>query len=34
MSEIQIPSNITNEELIKFVTEAVELCKPKAIASA
>src|SRR5213079_2226897 len=29
MSEIQIPSNITNEELIKFVTEAVELCKPK-----
>ncbi|MBK9215650.1 MAG: phosphoenolpyruvate carboxykinase (GTP) [Chloracidobacterium sp.] len=28
MAEISIPSNITNEELIKFVTEAVELCKP------
>ena len=28
MTEISIPSNIRNEELIKFVKEAVELCKP------
>ncbi len=28
MTEISIPSNIRNEELIKFVKETVELCNP------
>ena len=28
MSDISIPSNITNEELIRWVRDAVELCKP------
>jgi phosphoenolpyruvate carboxykinase (GTP) len=28
MTEISIPSNVRNEELIKFVKEAVDLCKP------
>lgn len=31
MTEANIPSTITNEELIKFVTEAVELCKPDSV---
>jgi phosphoenolpyruvate carboxykinase (GTP) len=31
MAELNIPSNIKNEELIKFVTEAVETCKPDAV---
>ena len=28
MTDLKIPSSIKNEELIKFVQEAVELCKP------
>jgi phosphoenolpyruvate carboxykinase (GTP) len=28
MPEINLPSGVANEELVKFVTEAVELCKP------
>ncbi len=28
MTEINIPSSVTNEELIRWVTDAVELCKP------
>ncbi len=28
MTELNIPSNVTNEELIRWVTDAVELCKP------
>ena len=31
MPEIIIPSNITNEELIHWVTDAVELCKPDSV---
>jgi phosphoenolpyruvate carboxykinase (GTP) len=31
MTDINIPSNVSNEELIKFVTEAVELCKPDSV---
>ncbi len=31
MTDPNLPPNITNEELIKFVTEAVELCKPDAV---
>jgi phosphoenolpyruvate carboxykinase (GTP) len=31
MTDMNIPSNVENEELIKFVTEAVELCKPEAV---
>lgn len=31
MTDLSIPSNITNEELIKFVSEAVELCKPDSV---
>ncbi|QQS32769.1 MAG: phosphoenolpyruvate carboxykinase (GTP) [Acidobacteriota bacterium] len=31
MTDLNIPSNITNEELIKFVSEAVELCKPDSV---
>ncbi|MFM9903585.1 MAG: phosphoenolpyruvate carboxykinase (GTP) [Pyrinomonadaceae bacterium] len=31
MNDISMPSGITNEELIKFVTEAVELCKPNSV---
>ncbi len=31
MTDINLPNKITNEELIKFVTEAVELCKPDKI---
>ncbi|MBK7934803.1 MAG: phosphoenolpyruvate carboxykinase (GTP) [Acidobacteria bacterium] len=29
MTELNIPSNVTNEELIRWVTDAVELCKPE-----
>ncbi len=28
MTDLNIPSNVTNEELIRWVTDAVELCKP------
>src|SRR5437763_347092 len=31
MPDLNIPSSVTNQELIKFVTEAVELCKPDAV---
>ena len=31
MTDLNIPSSITNEELIKFVTEAVQLCKPDSV---
>ena len=31
MTDLNIPSTITNEELIKFVTEAVQLCKPDTV---
>ncbi len=31
MTDLTIPSNITNEELIRFVTEAVTLCKPDSV---
>jgi phosphoenolpyruvate carboxykinase (GTP) len=31
MTDLNIPSNISNEELIKFVSEAVELCKPDSV---
>ena len=31
MTDINIPSSITNEELIKFVTEAVQMCKPDSV---
>lgn len=31
MTDINLPAGITNEELIKFVTEAVETCKPDAV---
>ena len=29
MIELNIPSTVTNEELIRWVTDAVELCKPE-----
>ena len=28
MTNLNIPSNVTNQQLIKWVTEMVELCKP------
>ena len=28
MTDLNIPSHVTNEELIRWVTDAVELCKP------
>ncbi|HMT08050.1 MAG TPA: phosphoenolpyruvate carboxykinase (GTP) [Pyrinomonadaceae bacterium] len=31
MTDINLPAGIVNEELIKFVTEAVETCKPSSI---
>src|SRR6478672_10020132 len=31
MAELNIPSTVTNERLIEFVTETVELCKPDAV---
>jgi len=31
MAELNIPSTVTNEGLIEFVTETVELCKPDAV---
>jgi phosphoenolpyruvate carboxykinase (GTP) len=31
MTDLTIPSNITNEDLIRFVTEAVTLCKPDSV---
>ncbi|KXK07082.1 MAG: phosphoenolpyruvate carboxykinase [Acidobacteria bacterium OLB17] len=31
MTDLNIPSSIKNEELIKFVKEAVELCKPSSV---
>ncbi len=31
MTELNIPSNVTNEELIRWVTDAVELCKPDSV---
>src|SRR3569623_196978 len=31
MAELNIPTSVKNKELIEFVTEAVELCKPDAV---
>ena len=31
MTDINIPSNVTNQELIRWVTDAVELCKPDSV---
>ena len=31
MTNLNIPSNVTNEELIRWVTDAVELCKPDSV---
>ncbi len=31
MTDINIPSSVTNEDLIKFVTEAVQTCKPDSV---
>src|SRR3954452_13978940 len=31
MSELSIPSTITNEDLIRFVKESYQLCKPDAV---
>ena len=31
MTELNIPSSVTNEELIRWVTDAVELCKPDSV---
>ena len=31
MIELNIPSTVTNEELIRWVTDAVELCKPERV---
>ncbi len=31
MTDLKVPSSITNEELIKFVTEIAQLCKPNVV---
>ena len=31
MTDLNIPSNVTSEELIRWVTDAVELCKPDSV---
>ena len=31
MTSINVPSNVTNQELIDWVTDAVELCKPDSV---